>query len=100
MYRATTPTHTFELPFNYEQYVNKILITYKQGNDIILEKTEKEVQYNGNSVYFKLTQAETNLFDSGNVVRVQVRVLTKGNESLASEEMLIMAKEVLNDKVL
>lgn len=100
MYRATTPTHTFELPFDYEQFVDKILITYKQGNDIILEKTETDIEHDKKTVSFQLSQEETNLFSGDSVVRIQVRVLTKGGESIVSEEIQIMAKEVLNDKVL
>ena len=41
MIRATTPTHKFVLPFDYASYVKELLITYRQGNEIILEKDKK-----------------------------------------------------------
>ena len=100
MYRATTPTHTFELPFDYSQFVSKLLLTYKQNGNIVLEKTEKDITFNGNIVEVELTQEETNLFNGDEIVKIQLRVLTLGNEALASEEFTIMANEVLNDKVL
>jgi hypothetical protein len=100
MIRATTPTHTFELPFDYEQFVSKILITYKQGKDIILEKTENDISFSGNTVSFELTQEETNLFNGEMIVDIQVRVLTKGGEALASETWHKTVNDVLNDKVL
>ena len=100
MIRATTPTHSFELPFDYEQFVGKILITYKQGNNIILEKTENDISFSGNTVSFELTQEETNLFNGEMIVDIQVRVLTKGGEALASDTWHKTVIEVLNDKVL
>jgi hypothetical protein len=99
MIRATTPTHKFTLPFNYTQYVQKILITYSQKGNIVLEKNENDVQIDGNIVSYKLTQEETKLFSNGDV-RVQVRVLTIDNDALASKEQTVHIDNVLNDEVL
>jgi hypothetical protein len=100
MIRATTPTHSFELPFDYEQFVSKILITYKQGDKIVLEKTENDIVFDGNVVSYELTQEETLLFDRDIIVDIQVRVLTKGEQSLASQVWHKPIEDVLNDKVL
>lgn len=100
MIRATTPTHSFELPFNYEEFVSKILITYKQGDKIVLEKTENDITFDGNVVSFEFTQEETLLFDKDIMVDIQVRVLTKGGQSLASQVWHKPIDDVLNDKVL
>lgn len=100
MYRATTPTHTFELPFDCEQFVSKILITYKQGSNIILEKTESDVSISGKNVQFQFTQEETNLFKPNIICDIQIRVLTKGGQSLTSQEWHKTVEDVLNDKVL
>lgn len=99
MIRATTPTHRFTLPFDYAQYVKKILITYSQRGEIVLEKHENDVQIDGNIVSYKLTQEETKLFSNGDV-RIQVRVLTLNNEALASEQYTLPVTNVLNDEVL
>ena len=99
MIRATTPTHRFTLPFDYAQYVKKILITYSQRGEIVLEKHENDVQIDGNIVSYKLTQEETKLFSNGDV-RIQVRVLTLNNEALASEKYSMHIDNVLNDEVL
>lgn len=101
MYRATTPTHTFELPFEYEQFVKKILITYKQGSKIVLEKTETDdITVNGKTVSYQLTQAETKLFEKDIIVDIQIRVLTNGGQSIASQEWRMLVNDVLNDKEL
>ena len=99
MIRATTPTHRFTLPFDYNTYVKKILITYSQSGEIVLEKKENDVQIDGNIVSYKLTQEETKLFSNG-YVSVQVRVLTLNNEALASEKYSMHIDNVLNDEVL
>lgn len=100
MYRATTPTHTFKLPFEYENYVSKILITYSQNDRIVLEKTEKDIKFNNNEISFTLTQEEANLFSCNEVVAVQVRVLTKNGTAMASKNHFIEVERVLNDEVL
>lgn len=101
MYRATTPTHTFELPFEYEQFVKKILITYKQGSKIVLEKTETDdITINGKTVSYQLTQSETKLFEKDIIVDIQIRVLTNGGQSIASQEWHRLVNDVLNDKEL
>lgn len=99
MIRATTPTHRFTLPFDYTQYVKKILITYSQRGAIVLEKNQNDVQVNGNIVSYKLTQEETNLFSNGDV-RIQVRVITKYDDALASDICVVHIDNVLNDEVL
>lgn len=99
MIRATTPTHKFILPFDYNTYVKKIAIAYVQNGRTILKKTESDVEVNGSTVSYKLTQEETKRFISGNV-RVQVRVLTLNNEALASEQYTLPVTNVLNDEVL
>lgn len=99
MYRASTPYHEFELPFKYEYYVDKLLITYSQNGNIVLEKTETDVSFNENIVSFTLTQEETKLFKKG-LVEVQVRVYTTGKQSIVSDMIYFFAEDVLNDKEL
>lgn len=99
MLRATTPTHRFMLPFG-EDMVQKLLITYAQQGVNVLEKTEGDVQYDGNAIYLTLTQAETNLFKPNSDVEIQVRVLTKSNDALASKIFAVSVGDVLNDEVL
>jgi hypothetical protein len=101
MIRATTPRHIFGLEFPYEGNVKKILITYKQGEEIVVEKTEKDVSVeNEKDVVVNLTQEETNRFLGGKPVEIQLRVLTEGNDALASDPILLMVENVLNDEVL
>ena len=63
MKRSSTPTHSFALPFVYERYVERFVLTYKQGESVVLTKTEKDfgksIVANGNVLAVSLTQEET-----------------------------------------
>lgn len=99
MYRATTPTHTFEIPFDAE-IIKDFIITYCQSEKIILEKRLSDCKIDGNIISVKLTQKETNLFDKSINVEMQMRVLTKGGDALASQIISKPCWRVLNDEVL
>ena len=100
MYRSSTPTHIIELPFDYEQFVDKILINYKQGSQIVLEKTENDIEYNGNIVSYTLTEEQTNKFIGDNIVKIQVRVKDKSGKSIPSDIIEKSVFEVLDDREL
>lgn len=111
MIRATTPRHVFIFDQNPDDY-SKILITYSQNGSIVLEKHKDDLTIEtmenpetGESkwkAWYRLTQEETKSFVSSPArqVSVQIRVLTTGGESLASEKRLLQVQDVLNDEVL
>ena len=100
MYRATTPTHTFILPFDYAQMVNKCLVTYSQGGRIVLEKTQDDISATGNTITIKLTQEETKKFSAYLRCNIQIRIITSAGDSIVSEELYVSVLDVLNDVVL
>lgn len=99
MIRATTPTHTIELPFG-RDYIKRLLITYKQGGNIVLEKTEEDVTFDGNVVSYDLTQEETRQFKAGMQVKLQIRVLSHNGKAPATRTFTLPVDDVLNDEVL
>ena len=107
MIRATTPLQEFTFETNPAEF-SRILITYKQDETIVMEKTQADLSFSsyigedGIIVYiasFRMTQEEANLFEP-EPVRVQVRVLTSDNEALASEITTVRVSDVLDDEVL
>lgn len=105
MIRATTPTHTFGLSFKDKplerECIKCLLLTYKQGGKIVLEKTEEDVDFYGNVMTCTLTQEETLLFDPEKaMVKIQLRVLTTDNHAPASRTFRVPLEDVLNPKVL
>ena len=96
---GTTPTHQFIIPFEVSM-IQEFKVTYSQRDKIILEKYLEDFQTDENSLFITLTQEETFLFASGIDVDIQARVLTTGNEALASDIYCISASRCLDSEVL
>ena len=99
MTRGSTPTHFFTLPFDVEM-VKTVEITYKQNEELKLQKTNTDCALEGNTVSVKLTQEDTFKFDEKPLVKIQIRVLTLDGDVIPSEIMYATVKECLSDEVL
>lgn len=97
MYRVTTPTHTFNFPFE-TSLIDKLILTYKQNGKTIIEKTEADVEMDGTKVSVTFTQQETALFKA-DIAKVQMRVKS-GEKVMASNILTVNVNEVLNKEVL
>lgn len=101
MYRATTPIHTFSLPISTAD-CKDILITYKQGKNIVLEKYMDDrvlpsgMTINNKTITIVLTQEESKLFKAV-AATVQVRILTDAGTVCASDIFNFKVKDVLDD---
>lgn len=97
MYRVTTPTHTFRLPFEAEM-IDKLRLTYKQNGKTILEKTEEDVELVDNKIVITLSQKETKSFaDKKALVQLRVKI---GDKVMASNIIELLVTNVLNDEVI
>lgn len=99
MRRGTTPTHTFNLPFSTEN-VSKAKVIYSQEEEVIFAKEDAACEREGNTVKVRLTQEETLRFDCTKVVKIQIRILTKGGDALASDIILVKVDKCLESEVL
>lgn len=98
MIKGTTPTHIYTLPFD-TSLVKSVRITYAQSGKVILTKETDKCTLEGNKVVITLTQEETLKF-STEIVQIQVRVLTLGNEALSSHVYRKGIYECLDGEVL
>ena len=98
MIRATTPTHTFSLPIE-TSLIKEVLITYKQDDEIVVEKGMKDCTCVGTKVETTLTQEETRRFSAEKVL-IQLRILTNDNQALVSDVIRRYVTDVLNDVIL
>lgn len=95
MFKTTTPTHTFTLPFNVSN-IDEFLLTYKQDN-VQLDFDENDVTMSNKQVSIQLTQEQTNKFFSGKDVLVQMKIKTTSDSVLASNIIKLKVKNVLNN---
>lgn len=99
MRRASTPKHTFTLPFETDQ-IKSLLLSYAQNDKELLSKRKEDCSLNGKEVVVRLTQEETKLFYEDLPVEIQMRVLTVAGDSIPSKVYEIPCEKVLNDEVL
>ena len=99
MMRGTTPTHSFVLPIETDT-IKTVQIVYRQNGSIKLEKGNDDCTLEGNTVTLKLTQEDTFAFADNACVEVQIRVLTKDGDALASGVKRIRCDECISDEVL
>ena len=99
MYRATTPTHIFTLPFE-TGLLKTLQITYCQFDRIILQKGKEDCTLTGKTVKLGLTQQETLLFQADTEVSVQLRLVTADGKALASDIAQLTPKACLCEEVL
>lgn len=99
MIRGTTPTHTFNLEME-TRTIRALRITYKQGEAVVLEKTEDDVTMSGTTIKVKLTQEDTYAFQANIPVQIQLKIKTTGQEVLASRIKTMSVAAILNEEVL
>ena len=95
MYRGTTPTITFTLPFDGGN-ITALHLCFVQQGEIVLEKDLYACEIKGNTLQVALTEEETLRFDAGAMVEMQLRVGC-GETRLVSNIMLLSVKPILKE---
>lgn len=99
MFRGTTPTLEFEIPFD-TSLIDELFVTITQTNAVTVEKDRSQCELNGNVITVKLTQKDTLIFKSnyfGGATRLQVRIKMLNGEALASDIIDLEIGEILKD---
>ena len=96
---GTTPKHIFTFPFETSK-IKQLKITYVQRGKLILKKYLKDCEIDTNSVSVNLTQEDTFLFMNSGDISIQVRILTHGNNALASNVYTVSPRACLDEEVL
>ena len=99
MRRGTTPTHTFEVPFDIST-IKELKITYCQDDAIILEKYLKDCENTENKVNVTLTQNDTFLFRAHVPVKIQLRVLVNDGTVYGTDVASVPVLVCLDGEVL
>ena len=92
MIRGTTPVIKLNLPMEIDFDV--LYITFKQGEETVLEKTLEEVEIDGTTIYIQLYQAETLAFSKSQTIWVQLRGKVS-DTAYASKIMRLSISDIL-----
>ena len=100
MYRGTTPTLTFTLPFE-ASTLSEYWVTVSQRYDNIrIDKDSSDCTASGSTITVTLTQEETLRLVPDKPAGIQLRVLTSDGDAMASEVFTTMVREVLREEVI
>lgn len=99
MIKGTTPTHTFNIPFD-TSLVKVCRIIYAQNDEVLFIKTNEDCTLEGSVIKTRLTQEDTFMFDHNKPVQIQLRILTKNGESLSSVINKVGVSNCLGNEVL
>lgn len=95
---GTTPTHTFKLKNVDTSLIKKARVLYSQDDVLILTKEDCTIE--DNTIKVRLTQDDTFKFDHNKNVVIQLRILTTGNDALATVPHKVGVIECLENEVL
>lgn len=95
MYRGTTPTFELELDFDASE-LECLFATFKQQNEVVLEKRINDCECSGNKVSFTLSQEETLQFKCGQAL-LQIRAKLKDGTTIADDPVGITIKDVFKE---
>lgn len=96
MRRGTTPTITFNLPFNVST-VRNVEVYFAQNDGLVFEKDMEDCVLSGTTLAVTLTQAETLLLDDEEKLKIQARFVFTDGSVDATEIIKGKVKEILKD---
>ena len=102
MIRGTTPSLTFNLPFNTTLVQSaEISIQYTdEYKKVLIVKELEDCELGETSISTRLTQEETLQIPATTDAKVQIRVLTTDGLALASDIFTVKVKKLLNEGVI
>ncbi len=99
MYRGTTPTLSFKLPFDTSD-LSAAWVTLAQDGRVIIDKPMSDCVLEGNVLAVTLTQEETLKLTAENRTEVQLRVKTTDGIAMASTIWRVETEKILKDEVI
>lgn len=97
MYRGTTPTYKFALPFEASE-IELLNIAMAQNDEVKISKSKTDCTLSGNSVTVTLTEAETLALEVG-TLSMQLRIGI-GTTRLASNIVTVPVEDILQEGAL
>ena len=96
MFRGTTPTLKFTLPFAVDQ-LECAWVTLAQNKTVIIDKAMNECTCSDNAITVTLTQEETLKLDCNCRTEIQIRAKTVDGKALASRIFTVETERILKD---
>lgn len=98
MFRGTTPTHTWNLPFD-SSLLKEVSITYMQNDENVIKKTEDDCTMEGNRISITLSQEDTLKLEPKVRTTVQLKVMTINDSVMATKPKSISVSDIQDEEV-
>lgn len=98
MTRGTTPTLSFDLPFN-TSIIDEAYVTFVQQNNIVIDKSLNDCIAEDHTIKVILTQEETLKFRPGFEIEIQIRARV-GSYAIASNIMTTNINRIIKNGVI
>ena len=99
MFRGTTPTLNFKLPFAADTIADGF-ISIAQNRRVVIDKPISDWIISGNTIKVTLTQEETLRLRASNTTKIQLRVKLADGTALASKIFTVSTERILRDGVI
>lgn len=96
---GTTPTHNFVIPFDVS-LISNLRISYAQNDNEVFYKTKKDCSLSENTISVTLSQEETFLFEYGQQIQVQLRIIVLDGNVTSSDPITLFPEKSFNKEVL
>ena len=96
MRRGTTPTLTFNLPFNVED-IHNCEVYFSQNDELVFEKTMDDCVLEDDKLSVTLTQSDTLALDEEEKCEIQLRFVFLDGSVGATEIVKDKVKKILKD---
>lgn len=96
MRRGTTPTLTFNLPFNVEE-IRNCEVYFSQGDSLVIEKPMEDCVLEDTTLQVTLSQADTLALDEEEKCEVQIRFVFLDGSVAATEIIKDRVKKILKE---
>jgi len=98
MKRGCTPLHVFSV--NRDLRESRVFLTYKQGDDVIVTKTNEDMEISEDGIAVGLTQEDTLKLKASRRVEVQLRYVNSDGLAEASDIIKMNVDKILQDGVI
>lgn len=96
MFRGTTPTIQYALPFQADTLV-AAWITISQSGQVIIEKSLSDFECKDNIIRCKLSQTDTLMLKDRTQAMCQLRVKTLDGTALATKQQKLQVSPILKE---
>lgn len=94
-----TEKHSFIIPFKPNE-ISAVSIVYEQNDRIVLKKTLKDCDFEGNEIFARISQEESLIFEDNRSVNIQLKIRLIDGTVTKSKIIQAVSDELIEREVI